>query len=72
MHRIVELALENRILVLLAVCLFIVMGYFALKNLTIDAVPDITNVQVQVLTKSPSLVQDQATYFDKRGNSSKP
>jgi heavy metal efflux system protein len=36
-------------------CLFVIAGSFALKHLTIDAVPDITNVQVQILTKSPSL-----------------
>jgi heavy metal efflux system protein len=55
MHRIVDLALANRILVILVVCLAIVAGSFALKHLTIDAVPDITNVQVQILTKSPTL-----------------
>jgi len=55
MHRIVELALANRILVILAVGLSVVAGSFALKHLTIDAVPDITNVQVQILTKSPTL-----------------
>ncbi|MCI0624150.1 MAG: CusA/CzcA family heavy metal efflux RND transporter [Acidobacteria bacterium] len=55
MHRIVELALANRILVILVVCLAVVAGSFALKHLTIDAVPDITNVQVQILTKSPAL-----------------
>ena len=53
MHRIVELALANRILVILAVCLSVVAGSFAMRHLTIDAVPDITNVQVQILTKSP-------------------
>ena len=55
MHRIVELALANRILVILAVCLSVVAGSFAMRHLTIDAVPDITNVQVQILTKSPTL-----------------
>jgi cobalt-zinc-cadmium resistance protein CzcA len=55
MHRIVELALKNRILVILVACLFIIAGSFALKHLTIDAVPDVTNVQVQILTKSPTL-----------------
>ena len=55
MHRIVELALKNRILVILVACLFVIAGSFALKHLTIDAVPDITNVQVQILTKSPTL-----------------
>lgn len=55
MHRIVDFALRNRVLVILGTGLVVVAGSFALKNLTIDAVPDITNVQVQVQTKSPSL-----------------
>lgn len=55
MHRIVELALKNRIPVVLVWCLLVIAGSFALRNLTIDAVPDITTVQVQILTKSPSL-----------------
>ena len=55
MHKIIDSALENRVLVILMLGFLVVGGSFALKNLTIDAIPDITNVQVQILTKSSSL-----------------
>jgi cobalt-zinc-cadmium resistance protein CzcA len=55
LRKIVDLSLENRALVLLASLLLIAGGGYALTQLPIDAVPDITNVQVQVLTKAPAL-----------------
>ncbi len=55
LRKIVDLSLENRALVLLASLLLVVGGGYALTQLPIDAVPDITNVQVQVLTKAPAL-----------------
>ena len=55
LRRLVDLSLENRPLVLLAAALLIAGGGYALTQLPIDAVPDITNVQVQVLTKAPAL-----------------
>ncbi|HRY46080.1 MAG TPA: efflux RND transporter permease subunit, partial [Thermoanaerobaculia bacterium] len=55
LRKIVDLSLENRALVLLASLLLVVGGGYALTQLPVDAVPDITNVQVQVLTKAPAL-----------------
>lgn len=52
---IVEWSLKNRSLVLLGTALLVVAGVMALYRLPIDAVPDITNVQVQILTKAPAL-----------------
>lgn len=51
----VDFSLENRPLVLMAAVLAVLGGGYALTQLPIDAVPDITNVQVQVLTKAPAL-----------------
>jgi cobalt-zinc-cadmium resistance protein CzcA len=55
LRRIVDASLENRAVVLLAAVLVVLCGSYALTQLPIDAVPDITNVQVQVLTKAPAL-----------------
>jgi cobalt-zinc-cadmium resistance protein CzcA len=52
---IVTWSLRNRAVVLLAVALFAVVGVTAATKLSIDAVPDITNVQVQVITPAPAL-----------------
>lgn len=52
---IVSWSVRNRLLVTLGVVALILAGARAYKALPIDAVPDITNVQVQVLTNAPGL-----------------
>jgi cobalt-zinc-cadmium resistance protein CzcA len=55
LKRLVDFSLENRPLVLIVSGLLVFVGLFSLSRLPIDAVPDITNVQVQILTKAPAL-----------------
>ena len=55
MQRLVEFALRHRILVLLATVFVAAIGFISLRNLPIDAEPDITPNQVLVLTRAPSL-----------------
>lgn len=63
---IIRFSINQRLLVLLLVLFLIVGGTFSLQKLPIDAVPDITNVQVQILTAAPSLapleVERQITF----------
>jgi heavy metal efflux system protein len=54
-ERVVEAALRGRVLVLIAAVLVTGLGIFSFRNLPIDAVPDITNVQVQILTRTAPL-----------------
>ncbi len=63
MQKIVEVALRFRLLVLILMALLTMGGFYALKRLPIDAVPDITPVQVQILTKSPSLAPLEVEQF---------
>ncbi|UVJ43084.1 CusA/CzcA family heavy metal efflux RND transporter [Pseudomonas sp. LS1212] len=49
-ERIIQFAIEQRIIVLLAVLLMAGLGIASYQKLPIDAVPDITNVQVQINT----------------------
>jgi cobalt-zinc-cadmium resistance protein CzcA len=51
----IRFAVAQRVLVLLMVAILIGAGLYSLQRLPIDAVPDVTNVQVQVLTSAPSL-----------------
>jgi len=51
--RILEFALRQRALVLLATLMVIGFGVWSSARLPIDAVPDITNVQVQINTQAP-------------------
>ena len=55
LSRVIELALENRFLVLVGTLLMAVAGMNAALHLPIDAVPDMTNVQVTVITDAGSL-----------------
>lgn len=52
---IVAWSLRNRAIVVVITVLLTVVGIRAAITLSIDAVPDITNVQVQVITASPAL-----------------
>ncbi|TKB87489.1 MAG: efflux RND transporter permease subunit [Nitrospira sp.] len=50
-----EFSLRQRILVLGLACLLSVAGLWAFQSIPIDAYPDVTNIQVQVLTDAPGL-----------------
>jgi heavy metal efflux system protein len=52
---IVRWSLRNRPTVLAATVLFVLLGVRSAFTLPIDAVPDVTNVQVQVITSAPAL-----------------
>ncbi|WP_432731003.1 CusA/CzcA family heavy metal efflux RND transporter [Variovorax sp. W6] len=52
-ERIIRFSIEQRWLVLLAVFGMAALGIFSYQKLPIDAVPDITNVQVQINTAAP-------------------
>ncbi|HEY7180700.1 MAG TPA: CusA/CzcA family heavy metal efflux RND transporter, partial [Blastocatellia bacterium] len=51
----IRFSVSQRLLVLLMAPIMIGAGVYSLIKLPIDAVPDVTNVQVQVLTAAPSL-----------------
>lgn len=52
-ERIIRFSIEHRWLVMLAVVAMTAIGIFSYQKLPIDAVPDITNVQVQINTAAP-------------------
>ncbi|WP_116896234.1 CusA/CzcA family heavy metal efflux RND transporter [Pseudomonas syringae] len=52
-ERLIQFAIEQRIVVMLAVLLMAGLGIASYQKLPIDAVPDITNVQVQINTSAP-------------------
>ena len=63
---VIRWSLHNRILVLLATALVVGGGVFSLKNMPVDAIPDLSDVQVIIKTsypgQAPQVVQDQVTY----------
>lgn len=52
---IVEWSLANRVLVIIATILFILFGIDSTMKLKVDAIPDVTTIQVQVITTAPAL-----------------
>ncbi len=54
-ERVVDFAVKNRFLVILGVLIVGALGVRSAQRLPVDAVPDVTNVQVQVLTNAPAL-----------------
>jgi Cu(I)/Ag(I) efflux system membrane protein CusA/SilA len=63
---IITWSLHNRVLVLLSTLMLVAGGMFALKQTPVDAIPDLSDVQVIVKTsypgQSPQVVQDQVTF----------
>src|SRR6516165_4443100 len=57
---------QNRFLVFVATLLLVLAGIWSLRNIPLDALPDISDVQVIVHTswagQPPSLIEDQVTY----------
>ncbi len=58
-ERLIRTALAQRLIVLLSVLGLIVSGVAAIRHLPIDAFPDVTPVQVQVITRAPSLAPSE-------------
>ncbi len=54
-NHLIDFSLNNRFIVILLSLAILGMGVFAAATIPLDAVPDLTNVQVQVLTNSPAL-----------------
>lgn len=52
-ERILHLSIYQRAIVLMAVLMVAIIGIYSYQKLPIDAVPDITNVQVQINTNAP-------------------
>ena len=55
LNALIDSALHNRFLVLAGTLLVAGLGVYSALHLPIDAVPDLTNVQVQVITEAPAL-----------------
>ncbi|MDT8399196.1 MAG: efflux RND transporter permease subunit [Pseudomonadales bacterium] len=59
-------SVSNRVLVLMATVLFALWGFWSLRDTPIDALPDLSDVQVIIRTsypgQAPQIVEDQVTY----------
>jgi Cu(I)/Ag(I) efflux system membrane protein CusA/SilA len=65
-ERVISWSLKNRLLVLAGAMCIVVIGIYCLVHLSLDAIPDVSDVQVIIRTsyagQSPQTVEDQVTY----------
>src|SRR6059036_686096 len=64
-ERVIEFSARNRFLVLILVGMAIVGAVWAVRNIPVDAIPDLSDTQVIVYSRwdrSPDIVEDQVTY----------
>jgi Cu(I)/Ag(I) efflux system membrane protein CusA/SilA len=65
-ERIIELSIKNKFLVILGTVFIILGGLYAMLKIPLDAIPDLSDVQVIIFTEypgqAPQVVEDQVTY----------
>jgi len=65
-EKIIEYSSKNKFLTIILVLFIAAWGFWAMRNTPLDAIPDLSDVQVIVFTewsgRSPDLVEDQITY----------
>ncbi|MGA2542015.1 MAG: efflux RND transporter permease subunit [Verrucomicrobiota bacterium] len=63
---IIDFSLRNKFIVLLGTIVLVLGGLYAVRNIPLDAIPDLSDVQVIIYTEwpgqAPQIVQDQVTY----------
>jgi len=64
-NRIIEFCAHNRFMVLLFIGFSVLAGIYSMKNVTLDAIPDLSDTQVIIYARwdrSPDIMEDQVTY----------
>jgi len=63
---VIKWSIKNRVLVVLATVILIASGIYSVLNISVDAIPDLSDVQVIIKTpypgQAPQVVEDQVTY----------
>ncbi|MBW4055615.1 MAG: efflux RND transporter permease subunit [Proteobacteria bacterium] len=66
LRKIIDASIRNQFLVIIAVVAVIAAGVYAFRNIPVDALPDVSDVQVIIFTEwpgqPPQIVEDQVTY----------
>ncbi|HXH73440.1 MAG TPA: CusA/CzcA family heavy metal efflux RND transporter [Bacteriovoracaceae bacterium] len=63
--KIIYFSAHNKFLVIAVTFVICILGYLSLKNIPVDAIPDLSDTQVIIYTKwdqSPDIVENQVTY----------
>ena len=63
LNAIIQFSIRNKAIVGLMTVVLVVWGIWSATKLPIDAVPDITNNQVQIITTTPTLASQEVEQF---------
>ena len=65
-QKIIDFSIHDRLLILIATAIIAAVGLWTMKNTPLDAIPDLSDVQVIIFTQysgqAPQVVEDQVTY----------
>jgi copper/silver efflux system protein len=64
-NKIIEASAHNKFIVLLFITVATMVGVWSIQNITLDAIPDLSDTQVIIYTRwdrSPDIIEDQVTY----------
>lgn len=64
-NRIIEICAHNKFIVFLFIGMATLVGLWSIKNITVDAIPDLSDTQVIIYSRwdrSPDIMEDQVTY----------
>ena len=59
LDKIIQFSIKNKFIILLFTLVLIAWGSYSIKNLPLDALPDVTNNQVQIITTAPTLASQE-------------
>src|SRR5689334_3194699 len=66
LQRIIDFSLRNKFIVVIITIAAVLGGVYSVRNVPLDAIPDLSDVQVIIYTQwegqAPDIVQDQVTY----------
>ncbi len=63
LNKIIHFSIKNKLVIAVGTIALIIWGVWSATKLPIDAVPDITNNQVQIITISPTLASQEVEQF---------
>src|SRR3989338_7040763 len=64
-EKLIEFSAHNKFLVLIFVAFALVASVWAMRNIPLDAIPDLSDTQVIIYSRwdrSPDIIEDQVTY----------
>ena len=63
LNKIIHFSIKNKLIIAVMTLALIIWGLWSAKQLPVDALPDVTNNQVQVITRAPTLAAQEVEQF---------